>query len=974
HNMRDPNRDHEHGRIYRVTAKDRPLLKPLKLKGKPILEVCQAFLSKENGTRYRARLELSGRETNQVVATVSDWAKSLDVTKPEQAQAMLECLWVLEEHRVPNGELVHATVAAAEPRVRAAAIRTLGHWGAKVTGWETLLIAAARDDSALVRAEAVKAAVSFEGIAAAEAIFEAATRPTDPELETVLKYARGQINVDKLVRDAATSGKPLSKAAQAYALRNASVDDLLKLPRTEAVYEAILNRPNASAAALRESLQGLADLRKTSPLPVLLALIEQHDADGQADALRTLGQLLAEQPVADLKKVQPKLESLTAKAQTAEARQLGYVAWIVADGSGDAAFLSASRSKESLRDLLAAVPAISNVELRGRLYDAVRSLMFALPPNLKAESTGASLLQTGIKVDYFYPNPPNVAIETLAKLKPQASGIVPEIVMNVPQRKEADGFALRFTGMVQVPKSGKYTFYIASDDGSRIYVDGKLLVDHDGLHGMNEKSAAVELTAGPHPLVVTYFDNGGGDGLEVTWSGPNLNKQKIAANRLTVSGGEETLHDVAIRSLAALPGHEAEKFLDLATLVKADRHRATAIGVLRTIPEQHWAAKEVPGLVDNIVGYLSNIPASSRTAGSALEAIALAKAMSSKLPADQAKAIADRLENLDVRVIAIGTVVERMIYDKETIAVQAGKPVEFRFANTDNMPHNFAILQPGALEEVGLLAEATARDADAKDRNYVPKSDKVMLASRLLAPGEAQAISFEVPQTPGIYPYVCTYPGHWRRMFGALYVVANLEEYQTNPEAYLAAHPLKIQDDLLRSVGRNTQWKFDDLISDVKKLPAGRSFEVGKNLFKVSSCVGCHKLNNEGREFGPDLTKLDPKKHTTDHLLRSLLEPSQEIGDKFQSHTFVLSSGKVVTGMIVQETPTEVKVLVDPLAKGEPAVLLVADIEERTKSAVSIMPQGLLDKLTREEILDLLAYLYARGDKKHAIYGDHHHH
>ena len=108
-------------------------------------------------------------------------------------------------------------------------------------------------------------------------------------------------------------------------------------------------------------------------------------------------------------------------------------------------------------------------------------------------------------------------------------------------------------------------------------------------------------------------------------------------------------------------------------------------------------------------------------------------------------------------------------------------------SNTDNMPHNFAIVAPGSLEEVGLLAEATARDKDAKDRQFVPKSDRIMLASRLLEPGQTQALSFVVPKEPGIYPYVCTYPGHWRRMYGALYVVADLPKYLANPEAYLAA-------------------------------------------------------------------------------------------------------------------------------------------------------------------------------------------
>ena len=869
HNMRDPNRDHQHGRIYRVTAKDRPLLKPLKLKGKPIAEVCQSFFTKENSNRYRARLELSGRDTKEVTEAVGEWAQALDPAKPDDAQALLECLWVFEEHRVPNLDLLKKVFTAAEPRVRSAAIRTLGHWGTRLTGWEPTLLAGARDNSALVRAEAVKAAVSFEGVAAAEAIFEVASRPTDPELDTVLNYARGKINVDKLVQDAVASGQPLSKAAQGYALRNASVDDLLKLPRTEAVYEAILKRPNAPAAALRESLKGIAEIRKASSLPVLLALIEERDANNQSDALGGLGQLLGEQTAADLKKEHARIENLATKSTAASIRQLGYVAWITGDGSGDAAFFAASKSKESLRDLLAAVPSITDEKLRGGLYSAVRSLMFELPPNLQAEPGGSALLQAGIQVDFFHPTPKNVAIETLAKLKPKASGVVPEIVMNVPQRLEPDEFALRFTGMVQVPKTGKYTFSIASDDGSRLYLDETLLIDNDGLHGMVEKSGAVDLAAGSHPIVVTYFDNGGGDGLQVAWSGPDLPKQKIAAGNLTVSGGGETLHDVAIRSLAAIPGHEAEKFLDLASLVKADRHRSAAISALRTIPEQHWAAKEVPGLVDNLVGYLSGIPAQFRTAGPALDAVALAKSLSAKLTPQQAKAITDRLENLDVRVIAIGTVVERMIYDKEMIVVQAGKPVEFRISNTDNMPHNFAIVQPGSLEEVGLLAEATARDADAKDRNFVPKSDKVLSSSRLLGPGESQALSYEVPQKPGVYPYVCTYPGHWRRMYGALYVVASLEEYQANPVAYLAANPLPISDELLKSVGRNTEWKFDDLIGDVKKLPAGRSFEVGKNLFKVANCVGCHKLNNEGRELGPDLTKIDPNKFSTELLLRS---------------------------------------------------------------------------------------------------------
>ena len=154
----------------------------------------------------------------------------------------------------------------------------------------------------------------------------------------------------------------------------------------------------------------------------------------------------------------------------------------------------------------------------------------------------------------------------------------------------------------------------------------------------------------------------------------------------------------------------------------------------------------------------------------------------------------------------------------------------------------------------------------------------------------------------------------------------------------------------------------------------GRSYEVGKELFKVASCVACHRINNEGQQYGPDLTKLDAKKHNPEHLLRSLLEPDKEIDDKFQTTVFLLDSGKTITGLIVEETATTVKVIINPLAKAAPTVLKKSEIDARKKSPVSTMPKGLANKLSREEILDLLAYVYARGDMKHKLFEGGHKH
>ena len=914
HNMRDPNRDHDHGRIYRVTSKGRELMKPAKMKGKPIAEVCENFFAKGNAVRYRARLELSGRTPDAITKEVAAFADKLDPSKADanrdEAQALLECLWVFEEQRLANMPLLTKVFGAAEPKVRAAAIRTLGHWAGKVDDWQKLLLTAARDASPLVRAEAVKSAVNFDGVAAAEVIFEAATRPTDPELDTVIKYAKSKINVDALVKDSLKSGKKLSMAAQKYMLLNASVGDLTKLPPSEAVYSAILSRSNANPSQMTTALSGLAKETGKEKLPLLMGMIKEAQASN-AKNLGNLGRLLADQPAETLRNASEQIETMVTKGDSPELKQFGYAAWIAATG-GDDAYLFASKNKQSLRDFLGAIPYVKE-DLRKPLFDKVLNLTSDLPSNLKSESSG-SFGKPGIKVDYFYPSKSNVKRETLKAMKPKGSGIVPQIVMNVPQRKQADQFALRFTGNLNVPSSGKYTFYIASDDGSRIYLDGKSFIDHDGTHGMSEKSKSINLSAGAHKLMVTYFDNGGGDGLRVQWAGPNMKRQAIAAKYLSV-GSATTIHDLAVETVGMIPGDAKAKFSKLSTLIAQGRSRPAAIKVLNDVKVDGLKPNQINPLVDNLIGYLSEMPAAMRTSTNAMNAVMLTRDLSKKLGRDQMRDIEDRLENLDVRVIAVGTIPHRMIYDKEMIVVQAGKPVEFRFSNTDAMPHNFAITKPGFLQEVGELGESTGRDKDAEERGYIPKSDAVLLGSRLIQPGETQALAFEVPKEPGVYPYVCTYPGHWRRMYGALYVVADLEAYRADNESYLADNPLDIKDDFLKRESRNREWKYAELVDDVKKMPMGRSFEVGKELFKVANCVACHKLNGEGNVFGPDIAKLDAKRLTPEVILRSIVEPSHEIEDKYRSQIFEMLSGKVLTGMVMEENDKEYKIVIDPLAK-----------------------------------------------------------
>ncbi len=365
HNIRDPNRDHTHGRVYRVTAAGRPLLKPVKMKGKPIAEVLRNFYAKENGVRYRARLELSGRPEGEVIAAVDKFTADIQPKSPADEQALLESLWVCEEQRVPNEALLVKTLGAKEPRVRAAAIRTLGHWGPKVQGAGPLLLAAARESEPLVRVEALKACVAFPENLASEIFFEVALRPSDVQIDAAMKYVKEKINVDRIVHQALAAGQKPSVAAQSYMLLNANVDDLLKMERGEAVYQAILSRHDAPQAALAESLAGLAMIRNVSELDLLLSLIQDRDARGDNEGVATLAGLLTRRPSGELHAVRERFAKLAAAGKSAAGRQAGYAAWIVADNSPDDAFVEASKSAEGLRDVLAAIGRIASPELRG---------------------------------------------------------------------------------------------------------------------------------------------------------------------------------------------------------------------------------------------------------------------------------------------------------------------------------------------------------------------------------------------------------------------------------------------------------------------------------------------------------------------------------------------------------------------------------------------------------------------------------
>jgi putative heme-binding domain-containing protein len=113
---------------------------------------------------------------------------------------------------------------------------------------------------------------------------------------------------------------------------------------------------------------------------------------------------------------------------------------------------------------------------------------------------------------------------------------------------------------------------------------------------------------------------------------------------------------------------------------------------------------------------------------------------------------------------------ENLSYQTPQLEVQAGKTIKLTLNNVDSVPHNWVLLQPDSLARVGQLANQLLADPAAGQKQYVPDSPDVICYTDVVPPGQTFTIFFQAPTTPGRYPFLCTFPGHWMVMNGVLNV------------------------------------------------------------------------------------------------------------------------------------------------------------------------------------------------------------
>jgi hypothetical protein len=158
------------------------------------------------------------------------------------------------------------------------------------------------------------------------------------------------------------------------------------------------------------------------------------------------------------------------------------------------------------------------------------------------------------------------------------------------------------------------------------------------------------------------------------------------------------------------------------------------------------------------------------------------------------------------------------------------------------------------------------------------------------------------------------------------------------------------------------KWTVDELAAELEREERTGDVENGRRVFTIGQCFKCHRVAGQGGIVGPDLTPAGRRFALRD-LLATLVEPNREISDQYRATTFELENGQVITGRIVNLNEDVYLVQTDMMNPGQLRRIRVSEIVEQVPSKVSMMPEGLLDTFTGDDIEDLVAFMRDAGEK-----------
>jgi putative heme-binding domain-containing protein len=457
---------------------------------------------------------------------------------------------------------------------------------------------------------------------------------------------------------------------------------------------------------------------------------------------------------------------------------------------------------------------------------------------------------------------------TVSRVESQAN--FAETVGSFPGTQLAENFCVRFSGVIRCPTDGTYTFYANSDDGSQLFIDGRLVVDNGGSHAMREREGQVELTAGDHALRLDFIEEEGDAGCILSWAFEGHPKQVVPADVL--------LHRPRNQGDAATlaPGLWAE-FYELG-------------GASRTFPDP------AAGQFDEPLVRLAS----------------------------------DTGRPLEVRV-------------------QAGAAVAGRLDGLE--PELFDFLRAAIDESNAPLVRLDAAEALARSR--LSEGQLLALAATL-----AECGPLELPRLVRAFEQ-STSEEVGRQLVAALGRSPGLKSLSGEALAALAAPygeaVRREAEPLVASLTLDAAAQKARL-EELSGVLTGGEIQRGRDLFfanKKAICATCHSVQGQGGRAGPDLSKIGAIRTPRD-LLEAIVLPSASFARGYEPFTLLTTEGQVHSGVIVREAADAIHLFT--VERVEVRVPRGA-IETLQQSPVSIMPAGMDQQLSRQELADLIAFL-----------------
>ena len=380
HNIRDPNRDRKHGRVFRITHVSRPLGQREVIAGVETARLIGNLAATDNRIRHRTRIELSARDSEEVVRLTKNWIAGLSPKIPNREQLMLEVLWVHQQHNYVNAELLEQLLAANDFRVRAAATKVLCYWRDEIPDSASRLLKMASDESPRVRLEALRAASFLDANNGLPILVKALDQPTDKYLQWLANEvlrAFPDWQTDMLESELLAKASP---SATDFFLTKLTSTNVQRLPRNKPVCQHLVFREGIGETTRGDAIKKLAELNGVPEIKQLISAVNQIDPEKtNPTVVNELVRLLSSQSSEALKSVRDQLEQMAKGSQLPILRKIGYIGMLTADQDIKTVWASAAKSPDSLYDLLAAIPLIPDPILQASLYPMVFPLLKETP-------------------------------------------------------------------------------------------------------------------------------------------------------------------------------------------------------------------------------------------------------------------------------------------------------------------------------------------------------------------------------------------------------------------------------------------------------------------------------------------------------------------------------------------------------------------------------------------------------------------